>query len=487
MTWHSLRFILITTPPEPNLDALAAASVDAIVLQSTGQYVSVASVTATRPELPLIVLADVDESTALRLVAAGADEVLPASAPVTDIMRAAHHAVARKLRVQGPRNGGPSTADAGRPIPPQLEAIGRLAGGVAQDFNNLLMVIEGNTERLLAALPPDDPQRERVAAISAASRRGVVLTQKLLAFGRRQPSIATPVDVNGIISDCAPLLRRKLGTTIHLATQLDPDVPQVRVDRTQVVQILSSLARTAAEAMPGGGTFTIATDTLVVDAGMRRTRSWLTTGRFVRLRFVDSGEGIDDESLPHMFEPFFTPEGSRGGGLDLPSVYGVVKQSGGFIWIDSQSGEGTCITVLLPPLRIEEVHTAPDAPSAVSPHVLLVEDDEEVRKLLIDVLNSHGLRVTPVGSAEEALAVERQHAFDLLLTDVGLPGASGPELAREVRNRSPRLPVLFISGQSGDIFEDGGDLDSPRGFLQKPFSSRALVASLHELLKPQRE
>ena len=486
MTWHSLRFILITTPPEPDLDALAAASVDAIVLQSTGQFVSVSSVIATRPELPLVVLADVDESTARRLVAAGADEVLPASAPMSEILRAVHQGVARKLRAHGGRNGAGSARD-GRPIPPQLEAIGRLAGGVAQDFNNLLMVIEGNAERLLTALPPDDPQRERVAAISAASRRGVVLTQKLLAFGRRQPSIGTPVDVNGIISDCAPLLRRRLGPTIQLVTQLDPDVPQVRVDRTQMVQVLSNLARTAAEAMAGGGTFTITTDTVVVDAEMRRTRPWLTTGRFVRLRFVDSGEGIEEQSLPHVFEPFFTPGGSRGDGLDLPSVYGVVKQSGGYIWIDSQEGDGTCITVLLPPLRVEEVHPEAEAPSAIAPHVLLVEDDEEVRELLIDVLNSHGLRVTPVGSAEEALTVQAQHAFDLLLTDVGLPGASGPELARQVRSRSPRLPVLFISGQSGDIFEDEGQLDSPRAFLQKPFSSRALVASLHELLKPQRE
>jgi CheY-like chemotaxis protein len=204
----------------------------------------------------------------------------------------------------------------------------------------------------------------------------------------------------------------------------------------------------------------------------------------VRLQFSDTGNGIEEESLPHMFEPFFTPEGSRGDGLDLPSVYGVVKQSGGFIWINSRIGEGTRITILLPPLGVEE-RTDVHAPSAIKPHVLLVEDEDEVRALLIDVLSSHGVRVTPVGSAEEALALEPQHTFDLLLTDVGLPGASGPELAREVRRRSPRLPVLFISGQSGDTFDDDAELDSPRGFLQKPFSSRQLVASLHELLNPQ--
>jgi signal transduction histidine kinase len=486
MTWHNLHLLLISSPPEPNLDALAAASLDAVILQCSGNYVPVASVTATRPELPLIVLADVDSAASSRLIAAGADEVLPVEAPISEIVRAIQHAVARKQRAHGGWSGE-LPLPAGEGVrPPQLEAIGRLAGGVAQDFNNLLMIIEGNAERLLTALPNEDPQRGRVAAISAASRRGVVLTQKLLAFGRRQPLVAAPLDLNAIVNDCAPLLRRRLGQTIKLVTHLSKDLPQVRADRTQMVQVLSNLARTAAEAMTGGGTFTITSDTAVVDAEMRRTRPWLVPGRYVRLQFADSGSGIEEHSLPHVFEPFFGDgEPARGDGLDLPSVYGVVKQSGGFIWIDSEMGRGTRITILLPPLAVGEART--DVPAAsVTPHVLLVEDDEEVRELLIDVLTSHGLRVTPVGSAEEALDVEAQQAFDLLMTDVGLPGATGPELARAVRQRSPRLPVLFISGQSGDIFEDEGQLDSPRAFLQKPFSSRALVASLHELLRPQR-
>jgi two-component system, cell cycle sensor histidine kinase and response regulator CckA len=484
-TWHNLRLLLITTPPEPNLDAVASAFVDALVLQSTGQSIPVGSIAATRPELPLVVLANVDERASLRLIAAGADEVLPPGSPVDDMLRAIQHAVTRRQRLYHSGEPDlPSSSRDGQAIPPQLEAIGRLAAGVAQDFNNVLMVIEGNAERLLTALPQDDPKRGRVAAISAASRRGVVLTQKLLAFGRRQPLAAAPLDLNAIIADSTPMLRRRVGPAITLTTRLDPNLPQVRADRTQIVQVLSNLARTAGEAMPTGGTFTIESDTMVVDAEMRRTRPWLTPGRFVRLQFSDSGSGIEADSLPHMFEPFFTPEGARGDGLDLPSVYGVVKQSGGFIWISSGLGEGTRITILLPPLAVEQ-RVEIRSPTSSAPHVLLVEDEEEVRELLIDVLSSHGLRVTPVGSAEEALAVQSQHAFDVLLTDVGLPGASGPELAREVRRQSPGLPVLFISGQSGDIVEDDEQLDSPRGFLQKPFSSRALVARLHELLNPQ--
>jgi two-component system, cell cycle sensor histidine kinase and response regulator CckA len=488
MTWHNLRVLLVTSPPEPNLDVIAAASLDAIVLQCDGNCVPVGAVAATRPEVPLIVLADADEATSLRLIGAGADEVLPLAASMVDIVRVAQQALTRKQREHGTFDIDLAPAapmiEAGT-IPPQLEAIGRLAGGVAQDFNNLLMIIEGNAERLLAALPDDDPQRARVAAISAASRRGVVLTQKLLAFGRRQPVTPSPVDLNSIITDCAPLLRRRLGRGIRLVTQLDPDLPQVRADRAQMVQVLSNVARTAAEAMPDGGTFTIASDTTAVDAEMRRSRPWLASGHYVRLQLTDSGAGIEERSLPHVFEPFYVPGGSRGDGLDLPSVYGVVKQSGGFIWIDSQTGKGTRITILLPPLGAAERRAS--QANATAPRVLLVEDDDEVRELLIDVLNSHGLRVTPVGSAEEAITVEAQQTFDLLLTDIGLPGATGTELARQIRRRSPRLPILFISGQSGDIFGEDGELDSPRGFLQKPFSSRALVASLTELLQPQRE
>ena len=481
MTWHNLRLLLVTCPPEPNLDVLATAVPDAIVLQCVDTHVPVASVATARPDIPLVVLADADAEASLRLISAGADEVLSPDAGMSDIMRVVHHAVARKQREQGSARADPALPGIAGAVPPQLEAIGRLAAGVAQDFNNLLMVIEGNAERLLAILPEEDPQRGRVAAISAASRRGVVLTQKLLAFGRRQPLTPAPLNLNAIIIECAPLLRRRLGRGIRLITQLDPDLPQVRVDRTQIVQVLSNLARTAAEAMPGGGTFTITSDTVMVDADMRRTRPWLASGRFVRLQFADSGAGIEEQALPHAFEPFFTPAGSRGDGLDLPSVYGVVKQSGGFIWIDSKVGQGTRITILLPPLGVEE--RASTQPSAIGPRVLLVEDDDEVRELLIDVLNSQGLRVTSVASAEEALVAETQQQFDLMITDIGLPGASGTDLGREVRRRSPRLPILFISGQGGDIFAEENELDSPCGFLQKPFSSRALVASLNELLQ----
>ena len=482
MTWHNLRILLLTTPPDPNLDVVAAASLDGIVLHCTTQHAPVASVASTRPEVPIVVLADADRDATLRLIAAGADEVLPAAAPAADIVRALQHAAARRHRDHGTQFPSAPAADTtGARLPPQLEAISRLAGGVAQDFNNLLMVVEGHAEKLRAQLPREDELRASVDAIAAASRRAVTLTQKLLAFGRRQSLTPAAVDLNATINECLPLLRRRFGRGVRVVANLEEHLPPVRADRTQIVQMLMNLGRTAGEAMPAGGTFTVTTDAAVVDLEMRRSRPWLSSGRFVRLQLSDTGAGIEEESLPHVFEPFFTPAGSRGDGLDLPSVYGVVKQSGGFIWIDSRIGQGTRITILLPPAAVDQERTEPP-PAAAAPHVLLVEDDEEVRELLLEVLHAHGLRATAVGSAEEALAIESLDGFDLLLTDVGLPGLEGPDLARAVRRRAPDMPVLFISGHSGDIFAHEADLASPRAFLQKPFSSRALVASLKELL-----
>jgi signal transduction histidine kinase len=481
MTGHALQLIVISSAREPGLDGLVTATLDGILLLRSGDDAAVRSAAAKRPDVPLIVLADLDADASLRLIAAGADDVLPEGAAMDDIVHAVQRAAARKRRDQAAGDDrGPRAVSYGR-LPPQLEAIGRLADGVAQDFNNLLMIIEGHTERLLETVPAADPIRGRVSAIAAASRQGVALTQKLLAFGRRQAAEPAAQDVNAIVGECAPLLRRRLGGDVRLVTRLDPDLPLVRADRAQLVQVLLNLAGTSAEAMPGGGTFTIATDLVTADAEMRRSRPWLASGLFVRLQLTDTGAGIEAQALPHVFEPFHG--GTRGDGLDLPSVYGVVKQSGGFIWVDSEPGQGTRVTVLLPPL-VDDARTA--AVDAAAARVLLVEDNAEVRQLLIDALTAHGVRVIAVGSAEEALDVAAQQRFDLLLTDVGLPGATGTELARRVRRRSPRLPILFISGQSGEMFSAEADLASPRGFLQKPFSSRALLATLQELLKSDR-
>ncbi len=506
MKSQNLRLLLITAPFDAPFDGLDAAFVDAVVLQSSGESVPVASVVAALPDLPIVVLADTDRDETLRLIGAGADDVLTLGTPMTEVAGAVERAIVRRGRdgVRSSEGRPAAMGDQGRegdrehlvspdfavealtlgapdaPImPPLLESMFRLAGGVAQDFNNLLMIMEGNAERLLAKLESEDPLRERVEAISAAARRGVMLTTKLLAFGRQQRLVQVPVDLNTIVTDASPVLRRRLGPDVRLVTQLDPDLPQVRADRTQLMHVLSNLARTAAEVMPSGGTFTIKTDRAIVDAEMRRSRPWLASGPYVRIQLTDTGAGIAENALPHVFEPFFAPKNGRGDGLDLPSVYGVVKQSGGFIWFDSRVEHGTRVTILLPPLGVSQPRSEG---SAEGPHVLLVEDDEEVRELLLDVLTSHGLQVTAVGSAEDALLLSTQGEFDLLVTDIGLPGANGPQLARQIRRRSPHMPLLFISGHSGDIFEEEGDFGAPSAFLQKPFSSRTLFASLQDLL-----
>jgi signal transduction histidine kinase len=486
MTGHELQILFVADGPDPNLARFSTTALDAIVLQGGSDRVVVASAASTRPDVPIVVVADVDDGGALQLIQSGADEVLPLGATTADVGRAVRHARARRVREISSQGAHTVPVEAETStVPPQIEAMGRLAGGVAQDFNNLLMIVEGNAERLLSALPDDDPHRDRVAAIWAASRRGVALTQKLLAFDRGQPLMPGPTDLNAIVTDCAPLLRGRLGRSIRLVTHLKAGLPQVRADRSQIVQVLIDIARTAAAASSNGGSFTITSDVVVVDAEMRRARPWLTSGTFVRLQFAVMDVGAEDRSRPLVLDPGYSEGGASGDGLHLHSVHRVVEQSGGFMWVENPIGQGARITILLPPLGADERSAAHASPSV--PRVLLVEDDDEVRELLIDILNSHGLHVMPVASAEEALGAETRGPVDLLLTDLGLPGASGADLAKELRRRVPRLPVLFISGHTGDVLHGEQALDPPCAFLQKPFSARALVTSLHKLLESRRE
>ncbi len=364
----------------------------------------------------------------------------------------------------------------GPEMPPQLRAVGRLAGGIAHDFNNLLQVISGNAEALLHGGQGVEQRKGSAQAIIDSARRAALLTHQLLAFGRRQTLIATPVDVSALVSEAMPQLRARLGAQIRVLTQLGTGLPQVHADKSQLLQVLSNLADNACEAMTAGGTLTIAADVVEVDDEMRRVRPWLTAGRFVRLQVNDTGSGIDEHALPHLFEPFFSQW--NGTGLGLSSVYGIIKQSGGFIWVDSRLGEGTRITILLP-TAVAAVPVVDAPPPDSRGRVLLVEDDDAVRDLLQGVLTHYGFSVAAYPTAEDAL--EHQRPFDLLLTDVLLPGRNGPELTREMKRRRPGLPVLLISGDTGHVV-DPGEVDA-RGFLQKPFSAHTLVARVEELLE----
>ncbi len=507
-TWNSLETVVLTGTVDDLRGARLPAGAAAFVVDCAEPHAALLTL-VPRTGAAIILLSDADVRGAAQLVAAGADDVLLRSASFADVMRAARHAVARRTRGrddtrrEAPREqpstlpaAAPTTADAsiviGQPVdvptvhprdsgprdmPPQLQAVGRLAGGVAHDFNNLLQIIGGSAEELVHELEAGDGRREAAQAIVDAARRAATLTHQLLAFGRRQTLIATPLDISTLISDALTHLRGRVGEGIRIATKLTPDLPHVHADRSQILEVLSNLAANAAEAMPDGGTISISTAVVSVDDELRRGRAWLKPGRFVRILVADTGVGIDDKTLPHLFEPFFGTKTQWGGtGLGLSSVYGIIKQSGGFIWVESQVGKGTRVTILLPPV----VETAGQVagPAEVRGRVMLVEDDEGVRDLLAGVLTHYGYEVDAYESAESALAHEGR--FDLLLSDVLLPGMNGPDLAREIRKTYPGVPVLLMSGDTGHVV-DPKELDA-RGFLQKPFSARTLVARVEDLI-----
>jgi|CXWL01.1.fsa_nt_gi signal transduction histidine kinase/ActR/RegA family two-component response regulator len=502
--WHSLETVVLTGTVESLREARLPASAAAFVVDCAEPHAALAAL-LPRTNAPIVLLSDTDLTGAARLVAAGADDVLARRAPFSDVMRAARHAAARRTRqprepqaggsvvehteppaipddvpvpegdsarvAVDPRDGGP------KDMPPQLQAVGRLAGGVAHDFNNLLQVIGGSAEELVHGLEVSDRRRAAAQAIVDAASRAATLTHQLLAFGRRQTLIASSIDASALVTEALAHLRGRVGTHITIATALSPGLPRVHADKSQLLEVLSNLADNAAEAMPDGGTLSISTGVVEVDEPMRVARPWLKPGRFVQIQVADTGAGIDAEALPHLFEPFFSTTKRWGGtGLGLSSVYGIIKQSGGFIWVESQIDHGTRITILLPAIG-DVVEQAP-ATSAATSHVLLVEDDEGVRDLLVGVLTHYGYAVAAYGSAEDALT--HTGRFDLLLTDVLLPGMNGPDLAREIRATYPGVPVLMMSGDTGHVV-DPTDLDA-RGFLQKPFSARTLVTRVEELI-----
>jgi two-component system, cell cycle sensor histidine kinase and response regulator CckA len=367
----------------------------------------------------------------------------------------------------------------------RLEAIGRLAGGVAHDFNNLLLVISGETERLLAEMRADDPMRASAEAIGRAAERAAALTEQLLAFGRRQTLIARPVDVNQVVADLEPLIRDAVGPRSRVVLELARNLPPVRVDRARLDQVFVNLVANARDAMGRRrGALTITTDLVTVDDAMREGRAWLPGGTWVRMQVADTGPGIAPDVLPHVFEPFFSTKSAAPGiGLGLSTAYGIVKQSGGYVWIESDPGSGARAVILLPPAETvpEEVPTAAALPTG-QPQVLLVDDEEGVRELLGTVLERNGFVVQSAASAEAALQILSNASFDVLLTDIVLPGMTGIELARRVLAQAPRTRVLFISGYTGDAVLDAADLGAAPNFIQKPFGSRVLVARLRSLL-----
>ncbi len=378
----------------------------------------------------------------------------------------------------------------------KMDSLGRLAGGVAHDFNNVLTVIRGYTDVLMGELSDADPRQAEVREIRHAADRASALTRQLLAVSRRQVLVPRPVELNTLVAEMERMLRRVIGEDISIVTETGPEVGWVKADSGQLEQVLLNLAVNARDAMPRGGTLTIETRRILVREPSRdhpRARR-VPPGDWAMLRVSDTGVGMDALTLSKVFEPFYTTKAlGEGTGLGLSTVYGIVQQSNGHITVDSAPGTGATFRVFLPRFERSDEPAAepprrrPD-PGGRQATVLLVEDDDGVRQLTRRVLEEFGYAVFDARNAAEALdRLEREHPpLDALVTDVVMPGMTGREMADRLRATRPVLPVLFLSGYTGDeVMHAGGDMPY-QSFLQKPYSPDALVTALEELLADSR-
>jgi len=373
----------------------------------------------------------------------------------------------------------------------KMEAIGRLAGGVAHDFNNLLTAIIGYSEFLLASFDHGDPRRKDVEEIKKAADQAAALTRQLLAFSRKQVLQLQVLDLNAIISNMEKMLRRLIGEDIELVTVLDPALGRVKADPGQIEQVLMNLAVNARDAMPQGGKLTIETMNAYLDEDYARRHVDVQPGPYVMLAVSDTGVGMDAGTQAHLFEPFFTTKQvGQGTGLGLSTVYGIVKQSNGHIWVYSEPGHGTTFKIYLP--MVEEVVELAEERTPVAAisqtgveAVLLVEDNDDVRDLARRVLLQHGYSVLEARDGEEALLICERHEgpVHLLVTDVVMPGGlSGRQLAERLAALYPGMKVLYMSGYTDNAIVHHGVLGPGMAFLQKPFSPDVLVCKVREVL-----
>ncbi|HEX8696051.1 MAG TPA: PAS domain S-box protein [Longimicrobium sp.] len=369
----------------------------------------------------------------------------------------------------------------------KFDAIGRLAGGVAHDFNNLLTAIRGNAELLLLDIPPDDARREDVEEIRHAAERAAGLTRQLLAFSRRQVLQPRVLDLNAVVLDMERMLRRLIGEDVELVTRLERSAAHVRADPGQLEQVLLNLAVNARDAMPSGGRLIVETRNARLDEELKRTYPYVVPGSYVLLAVTDTGHGMDRETQERVFEPFFTTK-PRGTGLGLSTVYGIVKQSGGYIWVYSEPENGTTFRIYLPPVEApaEEAASGPGAaaPTRGAETVLLAEDEETVRRLARRVLQRSGYTVLEAADGEEALRVAGAHRgpIHLLVTDVVMPRLGGRDLAARLLAARPGLRVLYVSGYTEEAVQRHGVLDPGIGFLEKPFTAEALAERVRRAL-----
>jgi two-component system, cell cycle sensor histidine kinase and response regulator CckA len=375
----------------------------------------------------------------------------------------------------------------------KMEAVGRLSGGIAHDFNNLLGVIIGYSQVLKRSLGPASASFEHAQEIEKASQRAVSLTRQLLAFSRQQVLEPVVLNLNSLLSDMEKMLPRLIGEDISINLELDPALSQVKADPGQIEQVVLNLTVNARDAMPDGGKLRIQTANVTLDNAYTHTHPGSRAGSYVMLRVTDTGTGIDPEIQSQIFEPFFTTkERDKGTGLGLATVYGVVKQSGGYIAVDSEKGKGASFSVYLPQLEQPAVQAAPAIAAPMntrgSETILLVEDAEPLRKLAAMFLQESGYRILSAADGQQALQVARQNPgpIHLLLTDVVMPGMNGRVLGERLAASQPGMKVLYMSGYTDSFIAGHGVLEPGTHLLHKPFTQEALNRKVRELLDANR-
>jgi two-component system, cell cycle sensor histidine kinase and response regulator CckA len=377
----------------------------------------------------------------------------------------------------------------------KMDAVGRLAGGVAHDFNNLLTVILSCTEMVLLDLPDPDPRREDLEQILAAGLAAASLTQQLLTFTRQEVIQPRLVEVNSVVTSVGGILKRLIGEDIALTTVLVEADPIVKIDRSQLEQVVVNLAVNARDAMPSGGKLTIETQMVDLDDAYASTHWSTTPGRYVVLVVTDTGLGMDENTQARIFEPFYTTkEAGKGTGLGLAMVYGIVKQNGGFIWLYSELGSGTSFKIYLPLVddddaQLEEPRLILAEPAGGTETVLLVEDSAAVRSIARHILERNGYTVleAPNGRAAMDIGRKRTRRIHLLLTDVVMPEISGRQLAEEFSAVRPDAKIIFMSGYTDDAIVRHGVVSEGVDYLQKPFSPDTLLRKVRQVLDCAKE
>jgi two-component system, cell cycle sensor histidine kinase and response regulator CckA len=370
----------------------------------------------------------------------------------------------------------------------KMEAVGRLSGGIAHDFNNLLSVIIGYADELDYSKGDTEKLRKNAEQIKKAGLRAASLTRQLLAFSRQQVLQPRVLDLNGVVSEMAKMLQRLIGADVELALKLDPATGRVKADQSQLDSVIVNLVVNARDAMPEGGRLTIETNNVAVRQNDVDRISYVQPGSYVQLKVTDTGTGMSRETMAHIFEPFFTTkEKGKGTGLGLSTVYGIVKQSGGYIWVTSEPGKGASFQIYLPretsatSTLVTKTHSAPTGDSST---VLVVEDEDSLRELISDVLSRNRYRVLIAKDGAQALQVARahRHPIQLLLTDVVLPGISGLVLAKQLALEKPGVRILYMSGYSDFNAFGSSSLPADARFLQKPFTKESLLRDVADVL-----